>query len=257
MVQSEIQQNQIPNEPELKDLLALHKKSIFLGLNCHAVATVQSFNATNQTANATINYKRTYFQPDVNGVYQPVLKDYPQLVDCPVMFLGGGGAALTFPVAQGDECLVLFNDRDLDNWFAGSSNSPVATPRLHSFSDAIILVGLRSQANAIQGFSTENMQVKTGNLTVTFRKEGGLIVENSIGDFTFEDNADVTFDTGTVEGLFGNGGHVKFQNGTGELIKAIQDLATAIQSGTAGGDPFVLPPAFTTALSVITSFVEP
>lgn len=250
-------QNLIPNEPELKDLFALFRKEVFLGLNCHAIATVQSFNADNQTASATVNYKKTFFKPDATGVYNPTLVNYPQLIDCPVIFLGGGGASLTFPVAQGDECLVLFNDRDLDRWFQGNSNINPATPRLHSFSDAILLVGLRSLANSVPNFNPDNAEIQTGSLKVTFRKEGGVFIENNIGNFHFADNADVNFDTGTVQGLFGHGGHVKFENSTGELIKALQDLATAIEAGTAGGFPLVFPPGFATALATITSFVEP
>ena len=34
--------------------------------------------------------------------------DLPILPDVPVVFPGGGGFALTFPVAAGDECLVVF-----------------------------------------------------------------------------------------------------------------------------------------------------
>jgi hypothetical protein len=59
-------------------------------MNCHAIATIQSFDPTKQTASATVNYKKTYFKPDTAGVYRPVLVDYPQLIDCPVIFLGGG-----------------------------------------------------------------------------------------------------------------------------------------------------------------------
>jgi hypothetical protein len=251
MADSQVQQNLIPNEPELKDLLALHKKDIFLSMNCHAIATIQSFDPTKQTASATVNYKKTYFKPDTAGVYRPVLVDYPQLIDCPVIFLGGGGSVLTFPVAAGDECLVMFNDRDMDKWFQGASSSAVATPRLHSFSDAIIMVGLRSLANSVEDFDAENPQIKSGNVTVTFRKEGGVFIENPIGNFKFEDNADITFDTGTVQGLFGHDGHVKFQNGVGELIAAlIQLFATA----RAGGFPLVLDP---TAIATLQSFQEP
>jgi hypothetical protein len=246
-----IPQNLIPNEPELKDLFALFSKDLMLKLNCHAIGTIQSFDPAEQTAAATVNYRKTFKLPNEQGVYGLTTVPYPQLVDCPVIFLGGGGASLTFPVAQGDECLVLFNDRDLDNWFQGNLNAPPATPRLHSFSDAIIMVGLRSRPNVVQSFNSDNMQIKTGTLTVTFRKEGGVVIQNDIGNFIFEDNADVTFDTGTVQGLFGNGGHVKFQNATGELIDAIITLFT---TATAGGFPLVVNP---TALAALQSFKEP
>lgn len=167
MSQTQIKLNQIPNEPELKDLLDLHKKDIMLSLSSHHIATIQSFNAVNQTASATINYKKTFFERNpVTKVYAPVLVDYPQLIDCPVVVLGGGESSLTFPIAAGDECLVLFNDRDMDNWFQGASGGAVATSRLHSFSDAIILVGVNSLQNSLVAYDTVRAVLSNGNAMV-------------------------------------------------------------------------------------------
>ncbi len=160
-------QNLIPNEPSLKDLLDLLQKQILLSLSCHHIGTVQSFDATKQTATATINYKKTRFVLDATtGLYDPVLDDYPILVDCPVIVLGGGNAALTFPIEQGDECLVLFNDRSIDKWFSGGMGAAVATPRLHSFSDGLILVGLRSLPNVLEDYDTERAVLKNGSTMV-------------------------------------------------------------------------------------------
>lgn len=137
--------NKVPSDPTLKDLLDLHKKEIMLNLNCHAIATIQSFNSTKQTVTATVNYKKTFFTfNEVTKTYTPVYVDYPLLIDCPVVIMSGGDGALTFPIASGDECLILFNDRDMDNWFQSGQPGPVSTPRLHSFSDGVALIGVRS-----------------------------------------------------------------------------------------------------------------
>lgn len=256
MVQTQIQQNLIPNTPELGDLLVAHKKDIFLSMNCHHVGTVQSFNATLQTAKVTINYKRTYFKPNSQGVVQPELRDYPVIVDAPVIALGGGPMAMTFPITQGDECLVLFNDRDIDNWFAGSNASPNATPRLHSFSDAFILVGVRSKPKVLASYNADGVEIRNAARTryLAVRAAGGVHIVNTIGFFRFEDNADVAFDTGTVEGLFGDGGKVKFQNAAGELVTLLSNMLTALQSASAGGFPLILPPQFATDLTAFDSF---
>lgn len=159
-----IQQNLTPNNPELRDLLDLFRKEIFLGLCCHHIGTIDSFDETQQTASVTINYKKTYFQFDQDsGVYAPVLVDYPVLAQCPVICLGGGDAALTFPIKKGDECLILFNDRDLDNWFSGSSSSSNATGRLHAFSDGLILVGVRSTPNVLTSYDTTRAVLRNGD----------------------------------------------------------------------------------------------
>ena len=139
-------------EPSLKDLLDLHKRDIFLSFNCHAIGTVEFFNPLTQTISASISYKKTFMKfetplgtPSTTPTYYPV--DYPILVDVPIIIIGGGNASLTMPISIGDSCLILFNDRDIDVWFQGSTNSAPATNRLHSFSDGVALIGLNNLAN--------------------------------------------------------------------------------------------------------------
>lgn len=160
---STIQQNLIPNEVSLPDVLNLHKKDISLNLNCHHIGTIQTFDATQQTASVTINYTRTYFQFNGDtGVYDNTLVNYPIVAEAPVICLGGGPTSLTFPISTGDECLVLFNDRDLDNWFTGGSGSPNATARLHSFADALVIVGIRSLANVLTNYDATRAILQNG-----------------------------------------------------------------------------------------------
>lgn len=164
-----------PAKVTFTDCMDLLRKDIFLSLNCHAVATIQSFSAPEQktdpqsgarywtaaTARASVNYKKSIYQrnPETN-LYSTVLADYPLLVSCPVLFVGGGAGALTFPVAQGDECLVLFNDRDLDNWFQGNPTAPNATSRMHAFGDAVLLVGLKNNRNGQENFDAARVMLR-------------------------------------------------------------------------------------------------
>lgn len=160
--------NSVPNEPTLSDLLNLVKKEIFLDLNCHHVGTIQSFNATNQTVYATVNYTKTFFQLNTaTGLYQPIQVNYPTLVNCPLIMLGGGNAHMTFPITKGDECLLLFNDRDIDNWFtSGSSTQANATSRLHAFTDAFALVGVKSTPNILSAYDTTRAIISDGTISV-------------------------------------------------------------------------------------------
>lgn len=264
-----LQQTAVPNEnTQVKDLLDLQERSTLLKLNCHHVAKLTAVDTLQQIASAQIVYKKTVYKFDeTTGNNEPQLVDYPLVIDGPLIMLGGGNSALTFPVAVGDECLVLFNDRDIDNWFSsGGENAQNATGRLHSFADGFILVGVRSLPNVLVGYNADEAEFRTKDgtvkisptadgvvvttpaLTATFRTEGGAFIENAIGEFKFEDNADVSFDTGTVVGRFGNGGKVKFENALGDLITAIYDIFT---NSTAAGFPLIPNPA---ALAVLLSF---
>lgn len=151
---SNINYNPYANDPELADLVFELDRSTKLSLNCHAIGVVQSFDKTTQTATAQIVYQRTSFEdPNGTGVYVPVQTPYAPLAQCPVVFLGGGGANLQFPVAKGDECLICFGDRDIDNWWGtGGTSVQLNSGRLHSTADAVIVVGVRSKPKVIKNF---------------------------------------------------------------------------------------------------------
>ena len=145
-------------KPRLKDLLDQLKRDIFLTLNCHAVATVQSVDLDNGVLTAQMNYCKTI--SDSSGNQTPV--NYPIMVDMPIVSLCGGSAYLSFPIAKGDQCLIFFNDRDLDNWFSGARGGQLNSPRLHSFSDGIALAGL----NDVVVWDSVRALLSDGNVAV-------------------------------------------------------------------------------------------
>ncbi len=257
MAGTEIQQNLLPNELELKDLLALFKKQIMLELNCHAIGQIQSFDSTKQTATATIVYKKAFFLPNATGNYEQKLVDYPILLDCPVVCLGGGNGALTFPIEADDECVVLFNDRDIDNWFAGASGGATATPRLHSFSDGIILVGIRSLANALVNYNADATELRSkdglNKFSITDDEVSFQKGENKV---TVDDEkATIVLGSSGVTVEVTTEGKLKIMNETGEFVASLVQLFTDVQSATAGGFPLVMP-TFPTDLEVLQSFQE-
>jgi hypothetical protein len=156
MADQEIQQNIKSPETNLRDVLNIIKKEVKLEMYCHAIGTIQSFDPVKQTAVVTINYLRTYYEKiDKSENYAKRTENYPILLDCPVIVLCGGLAGITFPISQGDECILLFNDRSIDNWFHSGQILPVNSPRLHSISDAIALVGVRNQKRVLSNYDTE------------------------------------------------------------------------------------------------------
>lgn len=183
----EIQQPLFPQEPALKDAFDMWKKQLMLNFFCHQVGVLKSFDPEKQTGQAQIAYKMTQFKPDAFGVLQPQLIEYPLLADCPVIFLrGSGDAGLTFPVAEGDECLILFNDRSIDNWFAGNEGGALNSQRTHHISDGIILVGIGSLAKALLDFDMERAVLYKGAARLAVGKDGKLVgIEND--DFTLKE----------------------------------------------------------------------
>lgn len=160
------------NEPDLSDLLKALKRDVLQTLNCHALATVQSFDSAANTVVAKINYQQTYLQKDSTG-YKQVYVDYPILIDVPVIFLCGGTSSLTFPVTQGDQCLILFNDRSISKWTAGARTGPTGSTRLHSLADGIALIGL----NPVSDYDADHALLRYGNTKVGV-SETKVLIEN-------------------------------------------------------------------------------
>ncbi|AIR87097.1 Gp138 family membrane-puncturing spike protein [Pantoea rwandensis] len=105
-------------------------------------------------------------QPALKGQTADELGNYtsaplPLLVDVPVVFPRGGGCSITFPVEEGDECLVVFSDRCIDFWWQSGGVQEPVDPRQHDLSDAFAFVGPMSQPNVISNISTTTLQIRT------------------------------------------------------------------------------------------------
>lgn len=222
--------NLLPIDVELADALAIWKKDIFLNFNCHHLATIQSFDSLTQTAKATINYKKTFYTNDGSGNNVPIQVAYPILADCPVITMAGGSTAITFPIAAGDECLVLFNDRDIDNWYlSGSNNTGILnTSRLHSFADGLILIGPRSLPNVVSNYSTTHAVIRN--------------------------------DAGAQVGVNGSAATALISNNSTTLGQQLQNLITAIQAITVTVDGTPTPinniASFTSIASALVGLLE-
>lgn len=100
----------------------------------------------------------------------------PLLVDVPVSFPMGGDFVLTFPVAAGDECIVVFSARCIDGWWQSGGVQAPAEHRMHDLSDGMAIVGLRSQARKLANVNTEHVQLRSQDgLTYIEIQPGGKV----------------------------------------------------------------------------------
>lgn len=117
--------------------------SAMLNLHTALPAIVISFDADERTVTAQPTVQRVFSEGEgFSGAH-----NLPPCVDVPVVFPMGGGYELTFPVAAGDECLLIFAERCIDGWFGSGEPTPPQDYRKHDLSDAFAIVGVRSLAN--------------------------------------------------------------------------------------------------------------
>ena len=122
--------------------------------------------------------------------------DLPILPDVPVVFPGGGGFALTFPVAAGDECLVVFASRCIDAWWQSGGVGEPMEPRMHDLSDGFALVGVRSQPHRLSpAVHTGNTQLRAddGSAYVEITP-GGAVTAVGPSSVTVRSGGSITLD---------------------------------------------------------------
>jgi len=126
------------------------------------------------------------------------------LVKCPLVFLNGGGALITYPVKEGDEALVVFGSRCIDGWWQTGQVSPQVEIRMHDLSDGFVIVGPRSKAKAVSGWSTSRLEIRNeaGDTKVTLNPTSKQITLETPGNVTISAgsltiNAPITH-TGTI-----------------------------------------------------------
>ena len=126
--------------PNLKEVFDNQKRDLMLNMYCVLPGSIFSYNPANMTAQVEIMMKRLI------DPYTNESKPYPRLIDVPVFQLSGGTGGFNCVVQKGDPCLILFSDRDIDNWFLTASAQVPNTNRLHDLSDGFALVGFRPKS---------------------------------------------------------------------------------------------------------------
>lgn len=120
-------------------------------------AIVQSYDAAKVTVSAQPAIQAQVRTP--GGAWNNAT--LPLCVDCPVQFPGGGGFVLTFPIAAGDEGLLVFASRCIDAWWQSGKVSPQAELRMHDLSDGFFFPQVFSNPRAPSGMSTTAAQLRS------------------------------------------------------------------------------------------------
>ncbi len=171
---------------------------------------IASFDPDTQTASVQPAIKRIFTEKG------PV--NLPVCVDVPVAFPGGGDFFLTFPVKAGDECILLFSERAIDNWHASGGTQTPAEYRMHDLSDGIAIVGLNSQPHKLAALQTTGAELRTRSRSTYIRLEDGTIYIK--GNIIHEGDVQQTGDlnrtgTSTTTGKITGQGGMAVSGGTG------------------------------------------
>ena len=201
-------------------------KSALVDLHTALPGFIVEFDPETQRASVQVGIRRVPRKDRLDEVVTPIT--IPTIQNVPVVFQRGGGFCMTFPVQPNDECLLIFSERELDEW---QTNGGVVTPkqtRKHNYTDAIAIVGLSSLPNTIQNFNTSAVEMSnsSGSVKTTFSEtqiqwnvDAVTMTLNSTGlqvmggtitsDQNIESSTDVIADTISLKS------HVHISNGSG------------------------------------------
>ena len=134
---------------EYSEIAAL-KENILASLHCALPGTVVSYDEEAQTAVIQPAICRVPQRQNVrdgslvprawNGENRPLVP--PLLRDVPVFM------PVPFEVNEGDACLVIFADCDIDAWFESGEAEVPESGRMHSLSDGFAFVGFKVGGNS-------------------------------------------------------------------------------------------------------------
>lgn len=158
------------------------KKKWFTDLRVAIPGIIQSFDPVEQTVVVQPTIKEKVLD-DLGNISSINL---PLLLDVPIVFPHTSGYALTMPISQGDECLVIFSDMCIDAWWKYGGIQDQDELRRHDLSDAFAILGPCSQVKKISNYSTNACELRTLDgsqsieITQTHINLKGTILKNGV-----------------------------------------------------------------------------
>lgn len=145
---------------------------------------IESYDADRQTCTVQPAIRGKVERPGGAVASTPL----PLLVDVPVIFPSGGGMTFTFPVRQGDDCLVVFASRCIDAWWQSGGVQEALAARMHDLSDGFAIVGPRSQPRKLAGVSATEAQIRNdeGSLVMSFDPTAGKLTVTAPGGVDYD-----------------------------------------------------------------------
>lgn len=159
--------NSIVGTPNWIQTLDGLKRQTAHELNCMRIGIVQKVYNDDLTVDVLIANKKTL---SLNEDGTQNVKDFP-LIRAKIVYCN---PFITCPINQGDECVLLFSDREIESWFINGGVNPEGYPRMHALTDCVALFGIRSIPNMIS-ILTNCLHLFYGNSNIQISESGVTI----------------------------------------------------------------------------------
>lgn len=159
--------NQQASMPDMGQIIKSSGLNIASELNCMRIGIVQEFNPDDLTVQVQIASKKNIgLNPDGSKRVREYAPIYAKVCYC--------NPFITYPIQKGDECVLLFSDREIESWFINGDVNPEGYSRMHDLTDAVALFGIRSIPKMIEILSNtlhlfygaSNIQITDSGITI-------------------------------------------------------------------------------------------
>jgi hypothetical protein len=132
----------------------------------------------NQTVNVQPTVKKTITQDnEIKSI------DYPIIPRVPVFIMSSKDYFMSFPIKEGDPCLLLFSTHSIDKYAIADNPDSIDSEDLthHDINNAIALVGIISPATKINEISSNNFIVgkKDGSSKIIITSDNKVQIKAS------------------------------------------------------------------------------
>lgn len=152
-----------------------------MGVCTSIPAIVDAFNPLTMTVDVTPAIQMKVRQDEVDSWV-----DLGKIVNVPAVIYGGGGFFHTVPIAQGDNCLLVFSQRAIDNWHDQGGIQPAGDDdnygvRHHDMTDAFALFSPQPIVSALTNYSTNAMELrnKAGTVKISVGESSVILTVGS------------------------------------------------------------------------------
>lgn len=210
--------------PDMADVILNALRAQQLEINTCMPGEIVAYDSATTTCTVQPAYKRIMVRDNV-------VTSRAQISDVPVVFPRSGANSITFPITQGDQCLIMFSQRSLDDWLNIGGEVTLRDTRLHDITDAIVIPGLVPRTGAlVPPPSADGIEIRSAKILLG--------------------------DTGTASEPLVLGDVL--QTNLEDLISAINDLVALITAGQniGTGSGTIVSSIITTAVEASLSAVE-
>lgn len=139
--------------PDIADVILNALRAQQLEINTCTPGEIVSYDSTTTTCTVQPAYKRIM-------VRNREVVSRAQISDVPVVFPRSGIYAMTFPISQGDQCMIMYSQRSLDDWLNIGGEVTLRDTRLHDITDAIVIPGLVPRTGVLNPPPAAGMEIR-------------------------------------------------------------------------------------------------